>query len=375
MKPTRDEQAFAELLDGLRDDAPGDVARFARLAVALEHVRPAPGPAPDFRNVLRNRLIAEAAGGVSLLDRFVDAWAERNARMRRNFKMVFATAVAAVVLLAGGSVFAVAQKSVPGDWDYWAKRLHENAHLLVTRAPVQRAFLQMDLARERLDEVRTLVNRGQKNSDPYFVALNDMDARTLDAARLLVESFLVTHAVGPLDRLNQFAVAQRHGLEVLIDRLPPGARPPARDSIDILQRVQDRVTGILAGCPCPSNPLLPKVSSGPETPSSEGEPSQSPACDCAKFRGDDGSNNNAAGPGDNPPEPPPEGPPPTPPPDDTPPIDKAIGGVTDTVNGTTGTLADSVNKLIDDALNGTPLESVIHSPVPTVTIEIPPIGH
>ena len=47
MRPTRDEQAFAELLDGLRREAPADVAKFARLAQALESVRPAPSPAPD----------------------------------------------------------------------------------------------------------------------------------------------------------------------------------------------------------------------------------------------------------------------------------------------------------------------------------------
>ena len=371
MKPTRDEQAFAELLDGLRQDAPGDMARFARLVAAMEHVRPAPGPAPDFRNMLRNRLIAEAAVSVSWFDRLADSWAERNARMRRNFKMVFATAVAAVVLLAGGSVFAVAQKSVPGDWDYWAKRLQESAHLLITRAPEARAFLELDFARERLDEVRTLLSREQQQSDPYFVALNDMDAKTLDATSILVDDFRRTHHTAALDRLEQFAVAQRHGLEVLLDRLPPGARPPARDSIDILQRVQDRVTGILQGCLCPANALLPNVSG---STASGDTPGQAPVCDCSRFRGENTSSQPPAGPVDNsgsgPKQPPCCG---TSPPSQKGPVDTTIDTVNNTVGGTT--LTDTVNKVIDDALKNTPLPSVLQSPIPTVTIPpIPNVG-
>jgi hypothetical protein len=370
MKPTRDEQAFAELLDGLRQDAPGDLARLAKLAAAMEHVRPAARPAPDFRTTLRNRLVAEAVGGVSWLDRFVEAWAERNERMRRNFKLVFATAAAALMLLVGSSVFAVAQKAVPGDWDYWAKRAGENAHLLITRAPVQRAYLEMDLARERLNEMRVMIDRGQQKSDLYLVALNDMDSRTLDAARLLVEYFRSEGKTAPLDRLKNFAGAQKNGLEVLIDKLPPAARPPARDSIDILQRVSDRVIGILNGCPCPSNPLLPKVTSAGQEPAGS---DSSPACDCARFRGND-SNNTASGTvdkGDDPKPPPPCdasdcGTPPTPPPG---PVDQTIDDVTGTVNNTTSDLTDEVNKIIDDALSDTLLdETVPNSPIPTVTL-------
>jgi hypothetical protein len=362
MKPTRDEQAFAELLDGLRQDAPSDMARFARLAVALEHVRPSPTPTPDFRNALRNRLIAEATAGVSWFDRAAEAWTERNAALRRNFKMVFATAVAAIVLLAGGSVFALARNAVPGDWDYFAKRLHENARLVITREPVARAFLEIDFARERLDEVRILVDRGQQSSNPYFVALNDMDARTLDATRLLVESFRQTHRIGPLNVLSQFATAQRHGLEVLIDRLPPAARPPARDSIDILQRVSDRVVGIMGGCPCPANPLLPQVSPETGSPVVPGVPGQAPVCDCTRIRGEGGTDQPVAGgPAPNHRKPKPNPGPATPPPDGT--VDGTIDTVVGTVNGTT----TDVNKVIDDALKNVPL------PVPTVSVSVPTV--
>ena len=376
MKPTRDEQAFAEMLEGLRQDAPRDLARLAKLAAAMEHVRPAPGPSPDFRAALRNRIVAEAAVSRSWLDRFVEAWEARNIAMRRNFKMVFATAVAAIVLLAGGSVFAVAAKSVPGDWDYFAKRLHEDARLLVTRANVPRAYLEMDFARERLDEMKVLIDRGKQNASPYFTDLNDMDARTLDAARLLVTAFRQTHQSAPLNKLASFAAAQRNGLEVLIDHMPPAVRPPARDSIDILQRVSDRVVGIMGGCPCPANALLPQVTSESGPPGSNAAPTQAPVCDCTRIRGDGGSDNNAQGPVDN-------GddghgnpkPPPTTPPTEGP-IDSTIDQVTGTVNDTTKTLTDTVNQVIDDALHNTPLAPVVGpTPVPTVSINVPNLGH
>jgi len=371
MKPTRDEQAFAEMLEGLRQDAPRDLARLAKLASAMEHVRPMPGPAPDFRAALRNRIVAEAAVSRSWLDRFAEAWEVRNAAMRRNFKMVFATAVAAIVLLAGGSVFAVAAKSVPGDWDYFAKRLHEDARLLVTRANVPRAYLEMDFARERLDEMKILIIRGKQNADPYFVDLNDMDARTLDAARLLVTAFRQTHQSAPLHKLASFAAAQRNGLEVLIDRMPPAVRPPARDSIDILQRVSDRVVGIMGGCLCPANALLPQVTPESGPPGSGAGPTQAPVCDCSRIRGGSDSSGPVAQPPTKKPETCETNCTPTPPPPPKGPIDS----VTDTVNQTTQELTDTVNQVIDDALKNTPLGPVVGpTPVPSVTISVPPIG-
>jgi hypothetical protein len=347
MRPTRDEQAFAELLAGLRREAPADVARFARLAQALGSVRPGTGPAPDFRNALRNRLIAEAAVRRSWLDRVAERWVERNLKLRRNFRVVFAASVAALMLLAGGSIFAVAEKAVPGDWNYWAKRTRESAHLLITRAPVQRAYYEMDIARERLEEVRELVNRGEQKEGLYRTALDDMDAKTLDATTLLVGHYRRTKGSLVLDRLAQFAIAQKNGLEALVDRMPPGARSPARDSIDLLNLVGSRVTGILGGCLCPANPLLPRVSGGSTTPESKesAEAPQAPQCACDQFR-NGRSGGQASGPRspgrNNGQTPPPEEPPEEPP-----------AGPTDSITQPIDDITSQVNDLIDEALEDT----------------------
>lgn len=366
MKPTRDEQAFAELLDGIGRDAPRQLARMAALADALQHARPTTAPAPAFRNALRNRLVAETAVRRPWFDGVRSAWIERNANMRRSFRFVFANAVAAVMLLAGGSIMAMAQESVPGDWDYFAKRLHEDARLLVTRAPVQRGYLQLELSRERLEEVQELVNRSDTNVDHYMSALNDMDMRTIDATRLLIGVFGDTGETVPLEQLTKFAVAQKQGLEVLVDRLPAGARPQARDSIDILERVSERVTGIMGGCFCPANPLVPN--SGPP---SGGEPGgtgttggqQGPVCACSDFRGEDETDDPVAGG----PTGPGTKPPPTTPPTENPdvPVDlPELPVVGDDVD-------DVVNDVIDEVLN--PILEPIVGPSPIPTISIPPL--
>lgn len=366
MKPTRDEQAFADMLEGMRAEAPREVARMAALAAALEHARPMSGPAPAFRDALRNRLLAETAVRKPWLEGVRASWAERNARMRRSFRFVFANAVAAAMLLAGGSIMAVAQESVPGDWSYFAKRLHENARLVVTRAPEPRGYLQLELARERLDEVRELVNRGETNPDHYATALNDMDSRTVDAMQLLIAVWRDTADRVPLDRLSKFAVAQRQGLEVLVEQLPAGARPQARDSIDILERVGDRVTGIMGGCLCPANPLVPGLGA-PVTPGGSGDGSdapQGPVCACSDFRGDDGSDDQpvAGGPKD-PGTPTKPGDPtvePTDEPIDLPELPVVGDGVDDVVNG-----------LIDEVLE--PLLEPVTGPSPIPTVTVPPL--
>jgi hypothetical protein len=349
------------MLEGMADDAPQEMARLAALAKALEHARPVAGPAPfAFRNALRNRLLIEMATRKPWLERVRDSYSERNARMRRSFKFVFANAVAAVVLIAGGSIMAMASNAVPGDWDYWAKRTHENARLLVTRAAEPRAYLQMELARERLDEVRALVDRKQTDSGPYFQALNDMDLRTLDATSLLIGVYGRTQNRVPLDRLTSFAQAQRFGLEMIVDRLPAGARNPARDSLAILERVSQRVTGIVGGCLCPANALVPQASSGDDqggAGTTPGSSTQAPVCACAQYRGV--SSQGLTGDGnDSGKTPPDSGDPVQPPVAESPGLHVEVPSV----DGTT--VDDTVNELIDNLIEPLLNEPLVGQPTP-----------
>lgn len=347
MKPTREEQVFADLLEGMEREAPEELAGLVRLASALEHVRPT-GPEPAFKADLRRRLITEAARRRPWTERVREAWAERDARMRRSFRLVCANAVAAAVLLAGGAVLAASHEAIPGQALYPVKKARQAAQLLVTRGAEARGLLQLEFARESLEEIRLLAQAGQADAELYIGALNDMDARTLDATRLLIEAYGRTRDRLPLDRLTQFAVAQRLGLEVLLDLLPPRARRVALDSMDILTRVQERVAGILAGCPCPANPLVPPGTE-PGTPPAA---SEAPACPCAEIRGDGEAAPPPPGPGDGGngtdtdggggAEPPP------------------AQGVIPPIEGTD--LDETVNRIIDDVLETLPPPPV---PLPT----------
>ncbi|MFY9586950.1 MAG: DUF5667 domain-containing protein [Actinomycetota bacterium] len=363
MKLNKDEQAFADLLEGLRADAPREMAKMAHLAQALEHVRSTTGPSPAFRNQLRNRVLAEAALRRSWIERVAERWAERNAAFKRSFRFVFATGVAALMLLTSGAMFAVADTAVPGDWDYGIKRLHENARLLITRGAEPRAYLQMELARERIDEIRELQNRGTEDPALYRIAFNDMDARTQDATELIVGVFRDTSRKLPLQRLTNFAIAQRNALEVLVDELPPAVRPSANSSMELLQAVSQRLTGIQAGCLCPANPLLPNTSSGSSASGNSGTPTgaDEQGCSCSRFRSEgttdigDGTTGPSAGNGNQKP-PGPIGPGVGVNPPDLIPGDDPVEDVTDVVNN-----------LIDDTLNGAgdilePLEPITNLP-------------
>jgi hypothetical protein len=129
-----------------------------------------------------------------------------------------------------------------------------------------------------------------------------------------------------------------------------------------LSRVTDRVTGIVGGCLCPANPLVPGTSppSGPADNDEVGSDTpQAPLCPCERFRGNDPPRRgpNGAVP------PPNEEPPPEEPPADDPRIDVNLpdlpGDADEIVNG----IIDQVLQTIDDNIVD-PLEDVL--PIPSL---------
>jgi hypothetical protein len=124
----------------------------------------------------------------------------------------------------------------------------------------------MALARERLSEIKTMLQRGVRQQELYRRPLGDMDGRTLDATRLLIVEYRATKRSSVLAPLERFANAQKQSLESIVDDLPPGARPDARSAIEVLDAVTSRVSNVLAGCPCPADVLVPPANATKGTP-------------------------------------------------------------------------------------------------------------
>lgn len=293
MTAVEEERAFAALLDGqaaavpsgmaaARAGIPAEMAALAKVAAALEPAsRPEPGP--SFRFQLRNQLMARAARKRPLPARVSERVVALNNRMRRSLRVVGAMGMAAMLMLGSSAAFAASSGSLPGDTLYGVKRFRERAQLVTVSGATEGRRL-LDFARTRLVEVRGLTRRGETDQPLYVETLNDMDEQTNQGATLLIDAFRAGDAPrSALDHLTAFGQAQVQDLEALLDALPPGVRPVARDSIVVASQTTQRALDVLNGCPCPANPLL-------EPPSAAGEPattsdSSSVGCACEQDSG------------------------------------------------------------------------------------------
>lgn len=349
-----DEETFAKLLEGAAAPRTLDDRRMAALASALERSRSSllqsTTPRPGFSAALREQLVAESmvieeatqAARLPWRERAAISLQRRSDAMRRSFRMVAATGMAAMLMLGSSAALASARNALPGDWNYGIKRAQEGARLTVARSAMGRGTLQLDLARRRLSELRGLAAAGVREQNLYTSTLDAMDTSTLDATGLLVKVSRGGGGLAPLATLSRFAIAQRLRLEGMIDQFPAGARPAAQDSLVVLIKLGDRVTSIIAGCPCSGNPLsLSTVVQGSKTVPSV-------PCDCAaglKPNRSDGS------PGTTPTATDDDGQSPTPPPgtggNQTPPVGSDLVPGTDIDEPANG-LVDDVNKVLDD---------------------------
>lgn len=275
---TTREDAFEALLKGASYDAPPEMVRMAKLARALEVHQPE--MRPEFRLALRDRLSAQAARRRGdILKRAREWWIERNDAMRRSFRTVVAMGTALMVLLAGSIVMAAGERAIPGDDLYFAKRLHESLVLSVTRGDEPRGFLLASYSKRRLIEIQKLAQRGVTEEQLYIDTLDAMNSTTTQAHRLLVAVFKRTRRAYPLNEIDGLALAQVETLGALISRIPIGAQPAVRDSIQLATEIRHETQDLLLGCPCEeaSPPAVP-TQPLPESPTEGAQ--EAPSCVC-----------------------------------------------------------------------------------------------
>jgi Domain of unknown function (DUF5667) len=285
LTPQRRADEFAQLLvTGRRTDDPV-TAPLLTVVDALAEVPATPGPRPEFRTALRQRLVAVAA--VQVASPVVESPFQRaraaGGTWRVQRRLVAVGAGAAVVTAVAG-VGVGASRSIPGEPFYGVKRASEGVQLATTFGTEDRGKRHLQFARARLAEVATLSGHslalGQISGGHSYAAaaqldastsrlilstLRDMDVDTRAGANDLFVAYRDSGSTEPLSALNSFTVRQFNDLHSLVGALPADVRPRAMSSLALLNLVAtDTVT--LAHS-ARTTPVTPAPSTAPVTPS------------------------------------------------------------------------------------------------------------
>lgn len=243
-------EQLAQLLDGelSADEANAPVRALATLASTVQDTETVERPTPAFRAALRNQLVADIeATPVGVVDRVRDAVWDRTARWRNSARIGMATAVASGMLGSAG-VAAAAQHALPGEALYGVKRTTESLRLALAGSPAEEARVHLALAEERLEEIRD--GLGTLGTDPVVDTLDDMDHSSVEGADLVIEAIAGGADPALFDELMAFTTRQRTGLVDIYDQLPIEARPFADSSLELLRRIDIRVTESREICDC-----------------------------------------------------------------------------------------------------------------------------
>ncbi len=277
-REARHVEEFAAALEGRGvSSARRDPALAPLLAVAagLQGVPLAANP--DFRDSLRQRLLAVAAVAPapvavpSPVDRakvWVSGW-----RVQKAISGL-AASMAVVVGLSGVSV--AASRSVPGDALYGMKRSAEGVQLALSRNDVNRGKRYLQHAETRLDEIAKLVHTdlvaapsapsdgtitvafGGTRSEHVSEALRLMDGETRHGTRLLFDAYTNDRDDDVLVAVREFTERQRANLGAVLDRMPTAAHADAEASIALVASLNLRATQLLSVGTCGDACAAPK---------------------------------------------------------------------------------------------------------------------
>jgi hypothetical protein len=312
LPPRRRAEEFARLLDGGASTTDPGLAPLVGLARSLQSLPL--GPTPDFRDALRQRLLAVAAvapaatapakpAGLGSLDRLIGSW-----RAQRRLA-VAAGAMASVVAIAGVGV--AGSRSLPGDPLYGIKRGTEAVQLATTHGLQARGELHLRFAKERMSEVERLSGAAEAlgTSDQAAVAplavapafggslsgkivstLERMDAETLEGSKDLTAAYQRSHDTAPLEALVGFTADQQKRLNAVLPDLPDAARSAAVASLSVLTQVGAATGDLLSGGQCTDacRPTpTPTPTAGPQVvPPADPQP-----CTCSGGQPGDGDDN------------------------------------------------------------------------------------
>lgn len=296
-------ELFNDLLEARhpRTDDP-EVAPTLALATALRAM-PAASPArPEFRDALRQRLMAVAAvQGVGEVAQSPAAKVRELGSTWRFQRRMAVVAGSAAALTAFAGVGLGASRSLPGDPFYGVKRASEDVQLAATFGEEAKGKRHLEFARTRLGEVEALAGRSsaltdfmpgaagalgplstQAKSSTIVATLRDMDEETRAGSDALVGVALSTGSAEPLEALDAFTQEQFSDLKDVLPALPQDARARARMSLALLNAVATRTVAVATpseGGETPSTGPTPGVTKTPGTHRSGSGRTSTPSAD------------------------------------------------------------------------------------------------
>jgi len=296
LMPQRRAEEFARLLEtqGQTDDPV--TAPLLTVVDALTEVPATPGPRPEFRAALRQRLVAVAAvqAATPTTERTVDRVRAAGSSWKVQRRLVAVGAGAAVVTAVAG-VGVGASRSVPGEPFYGVKRATEDFQLATTFGTEDRGKRHLQFARARLAEVTSLAGHSttlgqmaghrdyagaavvdRATSDLIADTLRDMDVETRSGANDLFVAYRDSGSTEPLSALNDFTVRQYRELRALLGALPADVRDRAMSSLSLLNLVATDTVALANGAPA-NGPGNPEVTPSHSATTPPVKPSRSPS--------------------------------------------------------------------------------------------------
>jgi hypothetical protein len=269
-------EQFARLAD-LASDRPGaDVARqltadaeAVHLVTLTRTLRGLPigaGPDPEFRDRLRQRLVAVASvqpPAPANRDATASSRAAATPRTTRagSPRLAFLAGLAAALVLVTALTVLASYRALPGDTLYALKRHSEQVELALERNPQERGLKELSLAQTRLAEIGQLIARGTgtapgqpggsaADTGLLAQALADMDKYTREGAAQVTEYAVQHRSDQALAELARWTAAQQAAVAGMRSRLPEPARTQADGSLALLTQLATRVQGLHRDLPC-----------------------------------------------------------------------------------------------------------------------------
>jgi hypothetical protein len=262
-----DTAAGRETIDSCLRRYPAQSGQLAKLLQIAERAREAPPPAPlplDKRRALESRLLRRA--GQLRSKPVLRPTAPRAPVWRRRVALALASAI--VVFLLLGSAASVSAASVPGDFLYPVKRATEQVRLTLA-SEQQQVNLYLEFARQRLQELRILKDRGEVSKD-LLAEISSDTALVLERIPVLPRQ----NQQALLTSLTYFQDQQLQVLEDMASSVQGDAQTTVREALADSAAKHKQAVDLLASAASDNNPAAGSSQGSSPTSAAATRPAQ-----------------------------------------------------------------------------------------------------